>query len=57
MGLFVAALLVSVLVPHDVIGKANDLITSSLGHFCESFRLSLVLKRVTGKVDAYDHVS
>ena len=49
----VAALLVCVNVPHDVIRQTEDAISGSFGHLCEAFSFGLVLKRVAGKIDTY----
>lgn len=37
--------------PDNVVGKANDLVSSSLGHTSESFGLCLVLKGVRREID------
>lgn len=39
-------------VPDDVVWQPNDLVTSTLSHLSETFRLGLVLKSVAWEVDA-----
>lgn len=38
--------------PDDVIGQANDLITSSLGHLGKAFGLGLVFESIGREIDA-----
>lgn len=42
----IAGLLSRIDVPNDVIGQADDLVTSALGHFGKPLRLRLVLEGV-----------
>lgn len=49
----VAGLLVGVDMPNDVVGQANDLVASALGHLGETLGFGLVLERVRGEVDAF----
>jgi len=50
--LHVAALLLGVDMPHNIVWQAVDTISSSLGHLGEPFGLCLVLKCVAWEVDA-----
>lgn len=52
--LCIAGLLGGVDMPYDIVGKAVDLVTSPLGHLCESFRLCLVLERIAREVDSWE---
>lgn len=38
--------------PDDVIGEANDIVSSTLGHLGKAFGLSLVFKGIAWEVDA-----
>lgn len=49
----IACLLISVDVPHYVVGETNDLVSCPPGHLGKAFCLSLVLKGVAREVDAY----
>lgn len=53
----VSGLLVRINVPHNVVRETNDLLSSTLGHLCESLSLGLVLESVRREVDAWDSVS
>jgi hypothetical protein len=50
----VSALFLGIDMPHNVVGKANDLVASALCHLSKAFGLGLVLERVARKIDAYD---
>jgi hypothetical protein len=52
-GLFVAALLLGVDMPNNVVGEAVDAVTRTLGHLGKTFGLGLVLEGVAGEVDPW----
>lgn len=52
LDLSVPWLLLGIDMPDDVVRKSDDLVPCALGHLGEPLSLGLVLKRVTGEVDA-----
>jgi len=50
--LCVAALLLGVDMPNDVVGQADDLVTRPLGHLSEAFGFRLVFKGIGGEVNS-----
>lgn len=55
--LYIAALLLGVNVPHNVVGEANHLVAGPPSHLGEPLRLGLVLESVARKVDSCPRAS
>lgn len=48
----VSWLLLGINMPYDIVGQTIDSIARALGHLCETLSLGLVLKSITGEVNA-----
>jgi len=51
LSLNVTRLLIGVDMPNHVVGKANNLVPSALGHASEPFRFGLVFESIGGEID------
>lgn len=53
--LCITRLLVSVDMPNNIVGEADNIVTCPLCHLGKTLCFGLVLKSIAGKVDAYNN--